>query len=166
MRFSSEYPSSPLHNGPIVLHKRCMEKLISVLPKNSRPACTGATVALLSKDSIRDLAVLRQIDHKNVMSLFCEPLREFSPWDLAGSLRGSSSDGDSSVRARYRSGGLKRSRRRVTAAVMPLFDGVGLDYQSGARAVLEAGETARDEWRDGMVERGEEEDSDDWKIDR
>lgn len=110
--------------------------------------------------------MLRQIDHKNVMSLFCEPLREFSPWDVAGSLRGSSSDGDGSVRARYRSGGLRRLRGRVAAAVVPLFDGVGLDYQSGARAVLEAAETARDEWRDGLIERDEEEDSGDVKIDR
>lgn len=128
VRFSSEYRlSSTLHNGPIVLHKLCMEKLISDFRKNSRPACTGATVTLLAKDTIPDLAVLRQIDHKNVMSLFCEPLREFSPWDGAGSLGGGSSDGDGdgdgSVRARYRFGGLRRERRRGAAAVVPLFDG-------------------------------------------
>lgn len=51
------------------------------LSLNSEPACTGATVAVLAKDTVPNLAILSQFDHGSVMSLFCEPLRDFTPWD-------------------------------------------------------------------------------------
>lgn len=85
---------------------------------NSRQACTGATVAVLAKDTMPDLAALSQFDHSSVMSLFCEPLRDFTPWDVGASVQRPSLLAASRDRRR-------RWRRTVRKDTKPLVDGGG-----------------------------------------
>ncbi|KAM0715018.1 hypothetical protein Q7P37_009483 [Cladosporium fusiforme] len=93
----------------------------------SRPACTGATIAFLAKDTIPDLSILQQFDHTSVMSLFCEPLREFTPWDGGASVRTSSSSSASSSAARSARGSTVSRRARKRAENPPEPSTVGIE---------------------------------------